>query len=221
MAKSSRHQAAVQRIVASYLRGGDFEGTRDELHELPPEAMADVLAAALQPDATARDLLVMTLADSAYPPAFRAMRTWLEDDNVDDIAMPAASALDALAGKRFKIERFWSGGRAELPEVLRAIAAWWDAGNVVIPSETEWVTEQLAKRSQDLEVVPPSSRALSREHAAALRPDVIQLKQALEKLPLEVQHRLDLAAIRRVLSIYAAYAPEDNVLAEALDGLDR
>lgn len=210
----------VGKILKQYVRGGDFEDSRDALHALGPEAMRAVLEAAMEPNAKGLDLLVMVLADALYPPALPQMRVWLEHDDVDGIAMPAASALDRTAGGRFKVERFWSGDRAELPLTFRALAEWWDSGKATPPSETEWLAARRAKRQRDAGDVPPPSPQLSEAERNALRDELITLRKELSALSPAMQHRLDLAAIRRVVRIFEAWAPGERVLHEALAAVE-
>lgn len=207
---------SVARIVREYVRGGDFEDARDELHRLGPEAMRAVLEAAMEPNAAGLDLLVMVLADSLYPPALPQMRVWMDHEDVELIALPAASALDRSAGGRFEVQRFWSGSRDELRVTFLSLAEWWDSGKASPPSEAEWLAAQRAKKARDAAEVPPPSPQLTSAQQQALRPDVIALRQELAALSPAIQHRLELTAIRRVLRIFEAWAPGDRVLHEAL-----
>jgi len=214
--------ARVKAIAKQYEDGKlDFETARMKLHDLPPEAMREVFARATAPRTRRRDMLVMVLADVGYPPAFPAMRQWLDDEDIEGLALPSASALDELAGGRFKVSRFWSGGRGELPETLAAIAAWWDSGVAEPPDETTWLAAQVERRARDAAIVPPPSPALAAAARQSLHADLVALKTALSGLPLRVQHVLDVAAIRRALPVYVAYAPDDTTLVDALDLLER
>lgn len=214
--------AKVKAITRQYEEGKlDFETARTRLHELPPEAMREVFERATAPRCKCRDMLVMVLADVGYPPAFPAMRRWLDDADIEGLALPSASALDELADRRFKVSRFWSGGRGELPETLAAIAAWWDSGAAEPEDEATWLAGQVERRARDAAVVPPPSPALDAGARKSLYADTVALKNELSGLPLRVQHELDIAAIRRALAIYAAYAPGDSTLADALDRVER
>ena len=211
----------VRAIHAGYVDGRlDFESARDGLHALDPSAMREVLSLAIERDTPGRDLLVMVLADVQYPPALPHLRAWIDDDDLEGIALPAASGLDLVAGKRFRVGRFWSGDQGELPATLDALAAWWDAG-VAVASEQEWLAAQRAKRRKDRGDVPPPSPALTAAEQQTLYDDLVALAQELARLPAAVQHRLDVAAIARVLPIYRAHAPDDAVLDAAVAALAR
>lgn len=208
----------VNELLARYLRDSNaFEVVRDALHALDPEAMRDVLAAALDPAyARALDLCVMTLADVGYPPAFEAMRRWLEHEDTEGIALPAAAGLDHLAGGRFNVDRFWGGDWEELPATLRALAAWWDAGEARPRSEAEWLAAQRAAQAARVANVPPPDPRLSAAEDAELRPALIALVQAFRALDPRTQHRLEVRALQRVLSIHAAGMPDSHVVQDAL-----
>jgi hypothetical protein len=210
---------SVKSIVAAYAKGSDFESARDELTSLDPSLMADVLALAIAPKAKHRDLLVMALADVGYPPAMPHMRRWLDDPDVDDIAMVAASALDRFAGKQFKSDRLWGDHREEWPEIRAAIAAWWDAG-VEIPEESTWAADLREKRARDEAEIPPPCPRMSKAERDSIYSDLVALKNELGALPPAEQHRLDIAAIKRVLDIYRAYAPKDSILERAIATLE-
>jgi hypothetical protein len=213
--------AAVKRIVTGYARGGSFEEARGELHELSPAAMREVLALAKAPKAKGRDLLVMALADVGYPPALPAMRAWLDDKDEEAIVCPALTALDRAAGQRFGADRVWRT-HGLVPELRAAIAAWWDAG-VGLPSTDEepWLTQQIEQRARDEAEVPPPSPELDREEKAELTPDLIALKQSVDKLEPKLALRLGLAAIRRALPIYERWAKDGAILVGALDATER
>lgn len=214
--------AKVKAIAKQYEDGKlDFETARTKLHELPPEFMREVFARATAPRTKRRDMLVMVLADVGYPPAFPAMRRWLDDEDIEGLALPAASALDELADRRFKIARFWSGNRGELPEAMAALAAWWDSGVAEPQDEAQWLAAQLERRARDAAIVPPPSPALDAADRQSLYADTVALKNELAGLPLRVQHELDVAAIRRALPCYDAYVPGDTTLVDALDRLER
>ncbi|MFO0619016.1 MAG: hypothetical protein U0414_40885 [Polyangiaceae bacterium] len=219
--RATKHAKAVKEIVARYLANKDFEGCRSSLHALPFEAMKDVLALATQPKAKAKDLLVMVLADSGYPPAFPAMRTWMDDPDVDEIALPAATALDRAAGKTFGVERLWSGGRGSLPETFAAVRAAWDAGDIIPEPESVWLARKQADRERDERVPPPPCPRMTPAENASLTRDLIALKNELADLPLDVQFKLGVAAIARARAIYAAYDPEDAVVGPAIDALEQ
>lgn len=214
--------AKVKAIVKQYEDGKlDFETARTKLHELPPESMREVLARATAARTRGRDMLVMVLADVGYPPALPAMRRWLDDTDIEGIALPAASALDAVADQRFKVSRFWRGHWGELPETLAALAAWWDSGVAEPQDEAQWLAAQLERRARDAAVVPPPSPELDAEARQSLYADTVALKTELGRLPLRMQHVLDIAAIRRALPIYTAYVPGDSTLGDALDLVER
>lgn len=214
--------AKVKAIAKQYEDGKlDFETARMKLHELPPESMREVFNRATAPRTRRRDMLVMVLADVAYPPALPAMRKWLEDTDIEGIALPAASALDQVADQQFKVSRFWSGHWGELPETLAALAAWWDSGVAEPQDEAQWLAAQLERRARDAAVVPPPSPELDAAARQSLYADTVALKTELGRLPLSVQHVLDIAAIRRALPIYAAYVPGDSTLSDALDLVER
>jgi hypothetical protein len=212
---------AVKRIATGYARGDAFEDARGELHELPPEAMREVLALATAPKAKGRDLLVMALADVGYPPALPAMRRWLDDADEEKIVCPALTALDRAAGERFGADRVWRT-HGLVPELRAAISAWWDAG-AGLPSTDEepWLTQQIEKRARDAVEVPPPSPELDREEKEALTPDLIALKQAVDKLDPKVALRLGVAAIRRALPIYERWAKDGAILHAALAATER
>lgn len=213
---------SVKSIVASYVKApGTFETARDRLHALDPATMVDVLALATARKPRGLDLLVMTLADVAYPPALASMRRWIEADDLEAIAFPAACALARFADDRFDTDSLYRLDDEQAQAMLREIAAWWDTGEARVPSEAEWLAAERARRQRDADEIPPPSPTLSSEENAALTPDVIALKQTLESLPPAVQHRLDVAAIRRVLSIYAEYAPRDRVLEDAVTAIEQ
>lgn len=215
--KSPDLLAQVQRLVASYsARKTDFEDARDLLHKLPPEAMRHVLELATAPKAEGRDLLVMALSDVIYPPALPFFRVWIGDEDDENIAMPAISALDRAAGGKFRSDRMWSA--FGLVADLRAqIAAWWDAG-VDLPSldEGPWLARQHASRDKDKKDVPPPSPALSAADNQRLHADLVALKQAVDALDPRAAWAIDLAAIRRALPIYDRFAADGHILRDAL-----
>lgn len=214
-------QREVTRILDAYARDGDFEGARDALHDLGPRAKRQVLDAAVDPRwAECLDLLVMVLADDGYPPALPRMREWIEHDNIEGVALPAASALDAAGGGKFKVERFWSGDWQGLPETLKALAAWWDTG-VAVPTEAEWLEQKLRRRAAQTTQAPPASPALSASEQAALRDQVIELVRAFETIDPATRHRLELSAVQRVLGIYRAHAPSDGRVDHAVEVVAR
>jgi hypothetical protein len=222
---SDGEERVVTRILKAYARGGDLEGARDELHDLGPRAKRPILDAASDPKwAECLDLLVMVLADDGYPPALPRMREWIERtgsvDDIEGVALPAASALDAVAGGKFDVDRFWSGDWAELPRTLEAIAAWWDAG-VAVPSEAEWLEEKLGELEEQTADEPPPSPAMTLQQRESLRARTIELVQAFEALDPGTQHRLELQAVRRVLPIYSAHAPSDRRVERAVETVAR
>lgn len=202
----------VKSIVAAYVRGKDFDAARDQLHSLDPSVMADVLAAAIAPKAKARELLVMVLADVGYPPAAKQFRTWMDDADIENIALPAACALDAFAGSRFATNRLWDAATGEQYVTFDAIRQWFDAGDIALPSEEQWLTELRDRRARDAAEIPPPSLEITTAEKQSIDTDLVVLKEALEKLPPAVQHRIDVAAIKRALPIYRAYAPADDIL---------
>lgn len=218
---AAKHAKAVKTIVDRYLKDRDFEGARSALHELPFEAMREVLALATKPRATARELLVMVLADASYPPAFPQMRAWLDDPDIDDIVMPALSALDGAAGDVFGTKDLWSDGRRPSAETIEKVRGAWDRGEIRVETEEAWRAEKNAARERDERAPAPPSPLLDAKTSAKLRPDIIALKDALAALPLEVQFTLDAAAIARVRHIYTAHAPDQRAVPDALDALER
>lgn len=218
----------VQKIVKGYRGGEHFELSRGELHDLPPEAMREVLALATAPvkgrakgGEKGRDLLVMALSDVAYPPAFPAMRAWLDDEDVEKIVMPAISALDRAAGGAFDADRMWRDFGL-VSELRVAIAAWWDAG-AGLPSTAEepWLTEQVEKRARDAAEVPPPQTNFDQEEKQELYDDTVALKRGVDALDVTVAWKLDVAALRRALPIYERWAQGSPVLRDALAATER
>ena len=214
----------VLAILDHYLDGGDFENARDALHALGPTAMSEVLAVATtHPAPRGLELLVMVLADKSYPPALGAFRRWLDHPDLENIAYPAATALAKYADEQFDTEDLYDLSVPAAKRLLREIAAWWDAGGHHIPTEAEWFAQQAAEQTRD---AAPIDRArvidpLTPAELDAFRPQIIALKQSFERLPGATQHRLDAASIKRVLPIYAGFAPDDRVLDDALAALDQ
>lgn len=209
--------SSVPTVLLRYRDHQDFEAARDQLHALGPAAMREVLAAAHDPAwADALPLLVMALSDVLYPPALSSMRQWMEHDDVEGIALPAASALDRTAGGRFGVDAYWSGDWSGIEDTFAALARWWDEGNACPTSEAAWLAERLAKRTAQQQAVPPPSPALSAADQAELRPILIAMVQGFRALDPRVQHRLEHRAVARVLPIWTRFAPHDARPAEAL-----
>ena len=214
----------VLAILDHYLDGGDFENARDALHKLGPTAMFEVLAVATtHPAPRGFELLVMVLADKSYPPALGAFRRWLDHPDLENIAYPAAAALAKHADEQFDTEGLYNLPVPAAKRLLREIAAWWDAGGHHIPTEAEWFAQQAAEQTRDAVPIDHARMIdqLTPAELDALRPQIIALKQAFERLPGATQHRLDAASIKRVLPIYADFAPDDRVLDDALAALDQ
>lgn len=219
--RSTGLPAQVERIVAGYLRDHEFERARDALHDLPPNAMREVLARATAPGARGRDLLVTALSDVVYPPALPAMRGWLDDADTEAIVLPALSAIDRAVGGRFAADRVWDAYYL-WEEIRAAIVAWWDAGEGLPSTDEEpWLREQIAARARDEAAVPPPSPALRSDERQALRADLIALKQAVDALDPRTAWALDLAAIRRVLPIYERHVGDVQVLRGAIEATER
>src|SRR5687768_10296006 len=162
----------VHRLVNAHLAGGDFETTRDELHALGPEAVFAVYARAQasEGEPEALHLLVTVLADVVYPPSLPWMRKWLDSDELDSLAFPAAMALGSLAPERFEgLDDIYTSDDAT--ELLEEIANWWDSGKARIPTEAEWMTAQRARRKREIEKLPPEQPNLTSDQKEALRPD--------------------------------------------------
>ena len=210
----------VEAIVRGYVTGDDFEEARDRIHALGPEAIPAVHALATTvPVPEGLDLLVMVLADVAYPPSLPAMRRWLESDDLDTLAFPAACALGRYASEPFEdLDRIFTLDDAS--DLLEEIANWWDSGEARAPTEDEWLATEQARRQRQIEEVLPQQPDLTTGEKAALDADVRTLAKEFRALPPVVQLRLDLAAIRRVLPIHAAYAPSDSTLDAAVAALD-
>jgi hypothetical protein len=213
---------SVQTVLQAYRRHHDFEDARDELHALGPAAMREVLDVALaRGNGDELGLLVMALSDVLYPPAMPAMREWLEHADIEQIALPAASALDRAAGGRFEVDRYWAGDWTGIRETFAELAAWWDAGEVVLPSEAEWLAERTRKRQAQQHSAPPPSPALGGEQQAAMRPALIALVQDFNLLDPGTQHALEHQAVTRVLPIWRRFAPADRRLSDAMDVIAR
>lgn len=202
------HPSVVQ-ILTAYSDSYDFGGTRDALHALGPAMAEHVLAAALDPAwADAHGVLIMTLADTGYPPALPHMREWMFHEDTQDFAVPSVVTLNSLAGDPFdgdKLYRDWS----MLDEMRDELARRWDAGTLRGPTEAEWLREKTEARRAQLADRPPPQPRLSAEEHQALRPMMIALKQAGDRLPGRVLHARDLDAVERHLALFEARFPSD------------
>jgi len=207
--------ARLDAIVEKYTRRGEHpDHGRRHIHELGPEAKATVLAHALTAQGSAKRMLVLALCDDVYPPAMPQFRAWLDDDD-EEVRLYAACALDAAYGKRFKVVDRIGGPGGLLTRAMDAVKEEWDRAPASVPTEAEWLTEQLDKRRRDLASVPPPEPGLTDAERASLRADAVQLKSAFDKLPAAVRHRLDWIAVGRALPLYAAVFPDDPTLHEA------
>ena len=200
----------------------DFEDARDQIHTLDPAVMADVLDVLRDPTrAQAHPVAVMALADVNYPPAFEHLRTLLDpEEDPEELGIPAAIALDSLAGGRFDAERLYSDWEG-MAETFAAIAAWWDSGEAEVPTLDVWLAERRAKAATLRDQRPPPQPGAGAAEHAALRPTLVAMVKDFGALPSAVQHRLDYDALRRVMHIYTAWLPDDDGLPRALECVGR
>ncbi|WP_052553076.1 hypothetical protein [Enhygromyxa salina] len=213
----------VDDILRAYEREElDFEDARDQIHSLDPAVMAEVLDVLRDPAREqAHPVAVMALADVNYPPAFEHLRTLLDpEEDPEQLGIPAAIALDSLAGGRFDAERLYSDWEG-MAEIFAAIAAWWDSGAAEVPTVDAWLAEKRAKAASLRDQRPPPQPGAGAAEHAALRPALVAMVADFGALPSARKHRLDHDALRRVLHIYTAWAPDDDGLPRALECVRR
>lgn len=124
----------------------DFENFRDELHEIPPEHMSEVMDWATESH-PAQLLFATVLADVAYPPAVPLFLAWL-DTGDDDVKFAAVCALDSFADGQYESDRAIVDSFINakvLDEVANEIKVGWKNSPPSLPTFEEW-SDQFASQ---------------------------------------------------------------------------
>lgn len=207
----------IEDIIAIYLDDHDFEDARDRLHTLGPDAAKQVLAAALDPGCGDElGVLVMTLADTDYPPALPAMRNWVHHEDIESVVIPALHALNQACGAPCDVDTLYSNWDT-LDQVRNTLTERWDAGGQSLPTEDQWLKAKRAKRQAQIADSPPLFPGLTADETAEFRPALILLRKVTEPATNEQLHPLDLAACERLLPVYEQRFPNDPRLRDAVE----